>query len=73
MAKLELNVSIADEGRFDATLKQAQAAGLKVTRSFKDLGVASGVIESGKLAQLRRVPGLNIEENRDVSIEKIGP
>lgn len=70
MATVELNLSIEDEGAFEKTLKKAQAAGLKVTESFKDLGIASGVIESDALVRLRRIPGLHVEENRVVTILK---
>lgn len=70
MAKINLNLSVADPDRFLSTLEHAKQAGLTVSRSFEDLGVASGTIDQDKLPLLRRIAGLTIEHDRAVGIPR---
>jgi len=71
MAKVTLNISIPDPGRFAETLAKAKKVGLAVQQSFKELGIASGSIEQEAVARVRRIEGIeSVEEERTVSIPK---
>lgn len=66
MPNVALNLSVEDSKQFDAKLKEAQKFGLKITGKYAPLGVASGTIEKERLADLKAIPGLHVEEERAV-------
>jgi hypothetical protein len=60
MAIENVNVSVADDclDRFPAVVRAAEKAGLKVEQALEIVGIVSGSIESAKLEDLARVPGV---------------
>jgi hypothetical protein len=68
MSQVTLNVSIPDPKKFRRALAQAEQAGLKITQSFQDLGVASGTIDQHLVAKIERIDGIeSVEADRDVT------
>lgn len=58
MAVIKLSLSIPDVAKFDAALASAREQGLAVSRSFVDLGLASGSIESNAVGALLHIDGI---------------
>ena len=70
MAKIRLNISISDPKKFEYALAHARKAGLEVERAFQDLGVLSGMIDSGRVDALRKVDGIDsVEPDRELLIK----
>ncbi|MDQ3657540.1 MAG: ketohydroxyglutarate aldolase [Chloroflexota bacterium] len=58
METAKVNVAIAKDHEFSEVVEQAEAVGLTVEQSLDGLGLVSGSIEVGKLADLDQVPGV---------------
>lgn len=61
-----VNLAIKDGENFEDAVALARKSGLRVTQAFDTLGIASGRIDSTKLASLHRLPGIIVEEDRAV-------
>ena len=73
MARVALNMSVGDPGRFDRILAEVQQLGFEVSAAYADLGVLSGSIDSAALAKLDRIPGLAVERDRALrAIDEFG-
>ena len=58
MARVKLDLSIPDRGKFNDALAEAKRHGLAVSRSFADLGLASGSIETRAIGTLLQIDGI---------------
>lgn len=61
-----VNLSVDRREDFRKIVGKARDLGLKVTASLDGIGVASGRIDRDRLPQLRRLPGVTVEEDRSV-------
>ncbi len=58
MARVKLDLSIPDRLKFQSALDEAQTQGLKVSRSFAELGMISGTIEAKAIDALVHIDGI---------------
>jgi hypothetical protein len=61
-----VNLAVSDNADFARVLARARDAGLRVTQSLDGLGVISGTIERTRVPMLARIPGVSVEEDREV-------
>lgn len=61
-----VNLAVAEGVDFADAVAKARESGLHVTQALDDLGVVSGQIDRGRLPQLARIPGVSVEEDREV-------
>jgi hypothetical protein len=68
MALEDVTVSLSDEAmeRLAEVEAEARKLGFHVTGSFEDLGVMTGRIEQAKVAELRRVRGVEHVEKAKI-------
>lgn len=59
---IKVTLSIPAESRFEAVIKAAEAVGFERESAFATLGVATGTVPSGRLAQLRGLDGIGSVE-----------
>lgn len=66
-----VNLIVADQylARFDQVVHACEQAGLKVEQQLKDIGVIGGTIDSEKVPDLYKVPGVSaVERSRSIQI-----
>ena len=71
MAKVRVNVSVADDHRkdFAAVAKRCRDAGLNIAEQLEGVGVLSGSVERKQIAALRKLRGVGaVEEERRVGV-----
>lgn len=67
---MKVNVSIDGEHlqEFDNTVQELASAGLRVDRALPRIGIVSGDVDNGSLADLWKVPGvLCVEPSRTLN------
>lgn len=71
MPRIKLSISVDDKhlNQFEKVLEDVEKAGMKVEKKHKDLGVATGSIDTDKVDLLRKVEGVDhVEEERQIQI-----
>ena len=58
MARVKLDLSIPDPDKFQDALAEARRQGFSVSRSFQDLGMASGFIDATGIDALLQIDGV---------------
>ena len=61
MAIVGVNVSVANVGRFESAINEAEKLGLKVEKFSTEFLTANGLIDEDALDGLRKVAGLTVE------------
>ncbi len=56
-------MSVAEVGRFEGAIAEAEKLGLKVEQSSAALSTANGLIDEDALDGLRKVAGLSVESD----------